>query len=400
MIIYIPGDFMMRRLNRFCLSLGLTAAIHFFVVQSAFSGAPITGDYIASSFGDPKTITQYGSAAESPFADLASVVFGEGHQGDFSHIFYCENPDSFSFSYQLRSDNFLRIGHDSGGYDYGVFREDGHIFALMTYRDAPGLMFGIQKSADFMPETIIGEFIVCRLTDAITNYGNPDQAADAPRSALLRFSFLSNGEGTLTELSVSHGSPDPAPIPFTYSVGSDGQIRIEMAGEADAHGVVSSDGTALTYAQTECSRPSIALGIRKPTVISPSEFRGKYLMAHFNDYITVSGQSDQPESSIAEVYFDGAGSGKTRGIYDSEDGPADSDSGTSAVSYSLGADGRITFTRDDGSQIYGIVSSDCSLIAAVDTCTLPGDDKEPGIYIGIKSGALTHPALPLLLLDP
>ena len=185
-----------------------------------------------------------------------------------------------------------------------------------------------------------------------------------------------SGNGTFEVLSHTEGGTDSGN--FSYVVNSEGLLTITGDPGPDQsvmNGIVSDDGGVFLILNTNGDEDrSFGVGIKESSTMTNANLAGTYTILSYRD-------EDSPEEPEVEIITDASFEQGGTNVYVGSE---------TVSSYSLGPDGSLVLTSDDGDGNRGLVSPDGAFIALLSVNTENGTIPpanglvDPGLIICIR----------------
>ena len=280
-------------------------------------------------------------------------------------------PDDGTFSYDLRFDGSLSVTltddlSNETIFD-GILNPDNNILAIADtdfsgYPDSIEIDVAMKKSSKLSNVLRNGEYIGVRISDFGFN----------PFTALTTMTFDGDNSGNFSVVAASDDSLNSGP--FTYSVGSDGEVTITVDDlvSAASRGFVSGDGSVITLADTDGFDRIIdnTVLIKTGSGLSAADIEGEYIGVGYGVLI---GDGPEPETTVWSITADGIDNIKFA-IQKNSNGSE----GTLDTSYTVEPNGLLRIELPDDQFYSGAVSENGDIFTFVDT-----NDNDNFIEMGV-----------------
>lgn len=216
--------------------------------STGLSNAILNGEYIGVRIGSfPSTV-------------LTTVTFDGAGNGEFQFLAASNGDlDNGKFTYSVGSDGDVTIeGVATGDLDSeGIVSGDGTVVALVDTGFRGGnedidMTVLIKKGSGLSDATIDGDYVAVSYA-SFTGDGFDEQTTITSISA--------DGVGNMQFEILSNSSDEFGTFETTYTVDSDGRIRIELPGTEFFDGIVSSNGEIFTFVNTDITDDFIEMGV-------------------------------------------------------------------------------------------------------------------------------------------
>ncbi|MFC1877667.1 hypothetical protein ACFL2E_10425, partial [Thermodesulfobacteriota bacterium] len=305
---------------------------------------------------------------------LATINFYENGDLSFAATHDSDGElDSGTVAYDIDSNGVISVTEGNTELLSGWVSGDPRFIGLMdNYFSDPDnctIGLGIAKGSGMDESTCTGTYRYFRIE-------YDQDGVDEAIAVEVEMVMDGSGSGTFEVLSHTEGETDSGD--FSYVVTSEGLLTITGDPGPDQsimNGIVSEDGGVFLILNTDGDEDrSFGIGIKESSSMISSNIAGTYTILSYRD-------EDFPENPEVEIISDVSFEQGGTGVF----------VGSELVSsYSLGSDGSLVLTSDDGDGNRGLVSSDGAFITLLSVNTEDGTIPpanglvDPGLIICIR----------------